>query len=98
MCSSDLRCIADASSGIDDLKLKQRGGSMTQLLFLVEVEDRKHLAAVIRSLRSIDGVAGVSRRNQVGLGNEKTGSRALGETLRDFFSRKSSTKSTDKKV
>ena len=91
------KTIADASSEIDDLKLNQRGGSMTQLLFLVEVEDRKHLAAVIRSLRSIEGVASVSRRNQVGLGNEKQGSRALGETLRDFFSRKSSAKSTQKK-
>lgn len=92
------KSIADASSGIDDLKLKQRGGSMTELLFLVEVEDRKHLAAVMRALKAIEGVVTVSRRNQVGLGeNKQSSSRALGETLRDFFSRKGHSKSTDKK-
>jgi len=92
------KSIADASSGIEDMRLKQRGGEMTELLLLVEVEDRKHLAAVLRSLRSIEGVANVSRRNQVGLGeNKKSSSRALGETLRDFFSRKASLKQADKK-
>ncbi|ATX82074.1 GTP pyrophosphokinase [Mariprofundus ferrinatatus] len=90
------KSIADASSGIEDLRLKQRGGSMTELLFLVEVEDRTHLAKVMRSLKSIEGVITVGRRNQVGLGENRPSSKALGETLRDFFSRKSSSKSTKK--
>jgi len=81
------QCIADAGSCIEDVKLNQRGGAMTELLFLVEVEDRVHLAQVLRSIRAVDGVVRVGRRNQVGLSG-KTESRALGETLRDFFSRK----------
>ncbi|GAV20324.1 guanosine-3',5'-bis(diphosphate) 3'-pyrophosphohydrolase [Mariprofundus micogutta] len=96
MLANVTRSIADASSSIEDLKLSQRGGSMTELLFLVEVEDRKHLAAVLRSIKSVSGVVSVSRRNRVGLSG-KPETRALGETLRDFFSRKSSSKTTNKK-
>jgi len=93
------QCIADAGSCIEDVKLNQRGGAMTELLFLVEVEDRVHLAQVLRSIRTVDGVVRVGRRNQVGLSG-KTESRALGETLRDFFSRKhvTSKSSTKKEV
>ncbi|OIO74228.1 MAG: bifunctional (p)ppGpp synthetase/guanosine-3',5'-bis(diphosphate) 3'-pyrophosphohydrolase [Zetaproteobacteria bacterium CG1_02_53_45] len=89
MLASVTRSIADASSSIEDLKLRQRGGSVTELLFLVEVEDRNHLAAVLRSIKSVEGVVSVARKNRVGLSG-KPESRALGETLRDFFSRKSS--------
>ncbi|RLL53040.1 bifunctional (p)ppGpp synthetase/guanosine-3',5'-bis(diphosphate) 3'-pyrophosphohydrolase [Mariprofundus sp. EBB-1] len=78
------RCIADAGSSIEDLKLNQRGGSMTELLYLVEVEDRVHLARVLRAIKSIDGIVSVSRRNRIGLSG-KPETRALGETLRDFF-------------
>ena len=89
--------IAEASSSIEDLKLKQRGGAMTELLFLVEVEDRNHLASVLRSIKAVEGVEQVLRRNQVGLSG-KPESRAIGETLRDFFSsRKSSEKKKKKK-
>ncbi len=76
--------IASARSSIEDLKLRQKGGSMTELLFLIEVEDRKHLADVIRSIRGVDGVVRVQRRNQVGLSGQAE-SRSLAETLRDFF-------------
>ncbi len=93
------RRIADAHASIEDIKLHQRGGAMTELLFLVEVEDRVHLAQVLRAIKSEDGVVRVGRRNQVGLSG-KPEPRALGETLRDFFSRKPSmSKSTkDKEV
>jgi len=94
MLASVTQCIADASSSIEDLKLKQRGGAVTELLFLVEVEDRAHLARVLRSIKAVDGVVRVVRRNQVGLSG-KPESRALAETLRDFFSRKHAAKSDD---
>ncbi len=87
MLASVTQCIANASSSIEDVKLKQRGGAVTELLFLVEVEDRVHLARVLRSIKAVDGVVRVVRRNQVGLSG-KPESRALAETLRDFFSRK----------
>lgn len=88
--------IAEASSSIEDLKLKQRGGAMTELLFLVEVEDRNHLAAVLRSIKAVEGVEQVRRRNQVGLsGKPKT--RAIGETLRDFFSSRKPSEAKDQK-
>ncbi len=95
MLANVTRSIADASSSIEDLKLSQRGGSMTELLFLVEVEDRNHLAATMRSIKAVSGVVSVSRRNRVGLSG-RPGTRALGETLRDFFSRKSTSKPTSK--
>jgi len=87
MLASVTQCIADAHSSIEDVKLKQRGGAMTEILFLVEVEGRVHLAQVLRSVKAIEDVVSVGRRNQVGLSG-KPESRALAETLRDFFSRK----------
>jgi len=90
------RSIAEASSSIEDLKLKQRGGAMTELLFLVEVEDRNHLAAVLRSIKAVEGVVQVRRRNQVGLSG-KPETRAIGETLRDFFTSRKLSEKKDKK-
>ncbi len=87
MLASVTRVIADARSSIEDIKLRQRGGAMTELLFLVEVEDRVHLAQVLRAIKTVDGVVRVGRRNQAGLSG-KPESRALADTLRDFFSRK----------
>ncbi len=101
MLANVTRSIADSASSIEDLKLNQRGGSVTVLLFLIEVEDRLHLARVMRAIKSVEGVVNVRRRNAVGLSSKKA-SRALGETLRDFFaSRKGSaakeSKQTQKK-
>ncbi len=76
--------IADANASIDDLKLHQKGGSMTEMLFLIEVEDRKHLADVLRTIRGVPGVTRVQRRNQVGFTGQAA-SRGFAETLRDFF-------------
>ncbi|TLS67978.1 bifunctional (p)ppGpp synthetase/guanosine-3',5'-bis(diphosphate) 3'-pyrophosphohydrolase [Mariprofundus erugo] len=89
MLANVTRNIAEAGSSIEDLRLTQRGGSMTELLFLVEVEDRKHLARVMRAIKSVDGVSIVVRRNQVGLSGKPAG-RPFGATLRNLFSRKSS--------
>ncbi len=83
------QCIAEQSSSIEDLKLHQRPGSTTELIFLVSVENRKHLADLLRSLRGVPGVVRVSRRNRVGLqGQTDEGgvSRAIGQTLRGIFS------------
>ncbi|MBL4774819.1 MAG: bifunctional (p)ppGpp synthetase/guanosine-3',5'-bis(diphosphate) 3'-pyrophosphohydrolase [Mariprofundus sp.] len=91
MLANVTRCIADAGSCIEDLKLNQRGGAMTVLLFLVEVEDRVHLARVMRAIKALDGVVKVERRNQTGL-TAKRETRALGETLRDFFSSRTASK------
>ncbi|MDQ6970675.1 MAG: bifunctional (p)ppGpp synthetase/guanosine-3',5'-bis(diphosphate) 3'-pyrophosphohydrolase [Mariprofundus sp.] len=94
MLANVTRSIADSGSSIEDLKLNQRGGSMSLLLFLIDVEDRVHLAHVMRAIKSVEGVVKVERRNAVGLSGKKE-SRALGETLRDFFaSRKTSASKT----
>jgi len=84
MLANVTRCIADSASSIEDLKLNQRGGSVTVLLFLIEVEDRVHLARVMRAIKAVEGVVKVERRNAIGLSSKRE-SRALGETLRDFF-------------
>ena len=83
------RNIAEAGSSIEDLKLTQRGGAMTELLFLVEVEGRKHLAQVMRVIKSVDGVTSVVRRNRVGLSGRPVG-KPFAATLRNLFSRKPS--------
>ena len=59
-------CIAQAYANIEDLKLDQRAGEMTILQVLVGVHDRRHLAKVLRALKSLDGVVKVKRRNQTG--------------------------------
>ncbi|MDX8408176.1 MAG: bifunctional (p)ppGpp synthetase/guanosine-3',5'-bis(diphosphate) 3'-pyrophosphohydrolase, partial [Mariprofundaceae bacterium] len=84
--------IADANSSIDDLKLHQKGGEITELLFLIQVEDRKHLADVLRNIRGVKGVVSVRRRNQVGLSGQPA-SRGFAETLRDFFAGRQQTAS-----
>ncbi|MDQ6953904.1 MAG: bifunctional (p)ppGpp synthetase/guanosine-3',5'-bis(diphosphate) 3'-pyrophosphohydrolase [Mariprofundaceae bacterium] len=66
-------CIAEAGSGIDDVKLDQRPGEMTVLCILVSVHDRKHLASVLKALKALDGVVTVKRQNNVGLGENHVG-------------------------
>jgi len=91
MLASVTACIADANSCIEDLKLNQRSGAVTVLLFLVEVEDRVHLAKVMRAVKALDGVVKVKRHNGEGL-SAKTETRALGERLRDFFAGRKTSK------
>ena len=78
------QCIAASSSSIEDLQLHQRAGATTELLFLVSVEDRKHLADLLRNLKNVPGVVRVGRRNQVGL-QAKPETKGLGETLLGIF-------------
>ncbi len=77
--------ISEAQANIDDLKIEQRAGSMTSLKILVEVEDRKHLATVLRSIKSVEGVVSVARRNQVGLGQVES-SRGIGAAIKGMVS------------
>jgi len=96
MLASVTACIAKEDSCIEDLTLHQRGGSMSVLLFLVEVEDRVHLARLMRALKALDGVIKVTRHNGEGL-NEELATRALSERLRDFFAGRKASSEKDKK-
>lgn len=77
--------ISEAQANIEDLKIEQRGGSMSHLKILVEVEDRKHLASVLRTIKGVEGVVSVTRRNQMGLGR-KTSGRGIGEAIKGMVS------------
>jgi len=79
--------IAEAGAGIEDIKIRQLAGAMTTLSFLVEVSDRKHLADVLRMLKSLDGVVRVGR-NMQDAGVVKRASKGVGRALRDMVSRR----------
>ncbi|MDQ6993952.1 MAG: bifunctional (p)ppGpp synthetase/guanosine-3',5'-bis(diphosphate) 3'-pyrophosphohydrolase [Mariprofundus sp.] len=81
------RKIAETGSSIEDLKLTQRAGAVTELLFLVEVEGRQHLAQVMRTIKSVEGVTSVVRRNRVGLSDKPVG-KPFSMALRNLFRRK----------
>ncbi|MDX8397231.1 MAG: bifunctional (p)ppGpp synthetase/guanosine-3',5'-bis(diphosphate) 3'-pyrophosphohydrolase [Mariprofundaceae bacterium] len=67
-------CISKEEANIDDLKLDQRAGEMTNLRILLGVKDRQHLAKVLRALKALDGVVKVTRHNKQGLSKQdKTG-------------------------
>jgi len=78
--------IAEAAANIDDIKIHQRGGSVTDLNILIEVTDRAHLAAVLRNIKALDGVVSVSRQNRVGLTKARHG-RGFGRVIRDMVFR-----------
>ncbi len=77
--------IAETQANIEDLKIEQRGGSIASLKILVEVEDRDHLAKVLRNIKALDGIVSVSRRNQVGLGKEIY-ARGIGSAIKGMVS------------
>ncbi|MDX8401240.1 MAG: bifunctional (p)ppGpp synthetase/guanosine-3',5'-bis(diphosphate) 3'-pyrophosphohydrolase [Mariprofundaceae bacterium] len=77
--------IAETGSNIEDVRLQQRGGSITLLDFLVEVEDRAHLASVLRAVRAVEGVVRVSRRNRPMEAEHRRGLRGFGQTIRELF-------------
>jgi len=77
--------IAEAQANIEDLKIEQRGGSISSLNILVEVEDRRHLANVLRMIKALDGVVTVNRRNQVGLGH-RAHTRGIGAAIKGMVS------------
>jgi len=78
-------CISQTHANIDDLKLDQRAGEMTMLQILVGVKDRRHLADVLRALKSLDGVIKVKRRNQTPLGDHYK--QGFGDVLRGIVDR-----------
>ncbi|MFQ5582201.1 MAG: RelA/SpoT family protein [Mariprofundaceae bacterium] len=78
-------CIAESAANIDDIKIHQRGGSVTDLHILIEVADRTHLATVLRNIKATDGVVSVRRENRVGL--TKARGRGFGRAIRDMVFR-----------
>ncbi len=80
-------CIAENDANIEDIKIRQFEGSMTMLSILVEVSDRTHLAAVLRAVRRLPGVVGVSRRTEGGLPERGHVRKRLGEAIRGMVSR-----------
>jgi len=53
--------IAELDANIDNISLEERDGRFSTLTLVVEVHDRRHLARIMRRLRSIDLVARISR-------------------------------------
>lgn len=90
--------ISNTNANIEDLKIEQRVGSMTSLKILVEVEDRLHLATLLRGIKSVEGVVKVTRCNQVGLGRHVP-SRGIGAVIKGMvsFGKRSLFKSQSKK-
>ena len=78
--------IAESQANIEDLKIEQRGGSVASLQILLEVEDRRHLASVLRNIKALDGIVKVSRRNRVGLG-QKLYTRGIGAAIKGMVSK-----------
>jgi GTP diphosphokinase / guanosine-3',5'-bis(diphosphate) 3'-diphosphatase len=53
--------IADLSSNIENVTISERDGSHSTLSFTISVRDRKHLANIIRRVRSLESVVKISR-------------------------------------
>jgi len=53
--------IAEMDANIDNVGLEERDGRYSTLTMVVEVHDRRHLARIMRRLRSIDLVARITR-------------------------------------
>ena len=53
--------ITDIGANIEDIKTENRDGHHTQINLVIAVHDRKHLARVIRRLRTIKGVLKIQR-------------------------------------
>jgi len=53
--------IAELDANIDNISLEERDGRFSTLTLVVEVHDRRHLARIMRRLRSIDLVARIAR-------------------------------------
>jgi guanosine-3',5'-bis(diphosphate) 3'-pyrophosphohydrolase len=53
--------IAELDANIDNVSLEERDGRYSTLTMVVEVHDRRHLARIMRRLRSIDLVARITR-------------------------------------
>jgi len=88
--------ISKTKANIDDVHLEQRAGQMTHIYILVSVQDRVHLANILRGIRLIDGVIKVQRKNHRELHTHHNTS--IGDTLVGMLAkgRRSLLKSTKK--
>jgi guanosine-3',5'-bis(diphosphate) 3'-pyrophosphohydrolase len=53
--------IADQSSNIENVNIEERDGRHSSMKFTITVENRKHLASIIRQVRNIDNVLKITR-------------------------------------
>ena len=53
--------IAELSVNIENVSMEERDGSYSSMKFTLSVRDRKHLASIIRRVRSLDSVVKISR-------------------------------------
>jgi guanosine-3',5'-bis(diphosphate) 3'-pyrophosphohydrolase len=53
--------VAEMDANIDNVSMEERDGKYSALTLLIEVHDRRHLARVMRRVRSIDMVAKITR-------------------------------------
>ena len=86
------RVIAETHANIEDLKIRQLGGSMTTLHILLELTDRIHLAKVMRSIHALEGVFKVGRNIQASASHkgaklERRSSRGFTDTIRQMVSK-----------
>ncbi|MDQ6989473.1 MAG: bifunctional (p)ppGpp synthetase/guanosine-3',5'-bis(diphosphate) 3'-pyrophosphohydrolase [Mariprofundaceae bacterium] len=54
-------CVSEQAANIADLKIEQRPGALSSLYFLLEVQDRTHLARIFKALKAMPHVAKVRR-------------------------------------
>ena len=54
--------VADANANIEDVTISERNERNSNIRFLINVRDRKHLADVIRTVRSVKTVVRVARK------------------------------------
>jgi RelA/SpoT family (p)ppGpp synthetase len=53
--------VAEMDANIDNVTMEERDGRYSALTLLIEVQDRRHLARIMRRVRSIDLVAKITR-------------------------------------
>jgi len=53
--------IADQSANIENVNIEERDGRFSSMKFTISVQNRKHLANIIRRVRTIDGVVKIAR-------------------------------------
>ena len=53
--------VAEMDANIDNVIMEERDGRYSALTLLIEVHDRRHLARIMRRVRSLDMVAKITR-------------------------------------
>ncbi|MDX8390732.1 MAG: bifunctional (p)ppGpp synthetase/guanosine-3',5'-bis(diphosphate) 3'-pyrophosphohydrolase [Mariprofundaceae bacterium] len=81
-------CISACHANIEDLRLRQHSGSITTFYILIEVESRKHLADIMRILKTLDDVVAVGRSSESGLlASERKQNLGLRDKIRSIMFR-----------